>query len=275
MAGGRIGGGVRMGSTTVGAVAVVLLLSAGPTPPAGWAPAAHPEPTPPVPAASAPRAEPAARAVPADLLDLRPWKLTLPTGDEERPTEITQPDLDRYADEHFRLNATRDGVVFSADTGGATTSGSKYPRSELREMAGRDRAGWSNTTGRHVLSVRESITAVPPNKPEVVAAQIHGGEDDVLQIRLEGRELSVQYDDGAEQVVLDPAYRLGTPFDIDLVAEAGKVAVFHNGVQRAIVDREGTGWYFKVGAYVQSNGEHDDPDAVGQVVVHRLQITHH
>ena len=30
-------------------------------------------------------------AYPADVLDLTNWKMTLPTGDDEDPTEITQP----------------------------------------------------------------------------------------------------------------------------------------------------------------------------------------
>jgi hypothetical protein len=217
---------------------------------------------------------PASRTVPADLLDLSAWKLTLPTGKKGKPEEVLQPDLRRFADEHFRLTDTRDGVAFCAKVGGATTSGSHYPRSELREMDGTARAAWSNTAGRHVLSVRESVTALPSAKPEVVTAQIHDAEDDVLQVRLEGTELSVQYDDGAERVVLDPAYVLGSQFDIDVVAEHGKIRVFHNGVQRALIDRSGSGWYFKVGSYVQSDAEHDEPEAVGEVILHFLAVTH-
>jgi hypothetical protein len=108
-----------------------------------------------------------------------------------------------------------------------------------------------------------------------VAAQIHDGDDDVLQIRLEGSTLSVQYADGDEQVVLDPDYRLGTPYDLRIVAANGRIAVFYDGEQKADIDESGSGWYWKVGAYTQSNTEKGDPpDAVGEVVVYSLRIEH-
>jgi hypothetical protein len=165
--------------------------------------------------------------------------------------------------------------VFRAPAGGVTTKNSKYPRSELREMNGEEKAAWSNTEGVHTLSSRQAITKVPPVKPEVSATQIHDGGDDVLQIRLEGSTLVAQYADGAEQVVIDPDYQLGTPYDLRIVAANGRIIVFYDGEQRADIERSGGSWYWKVGAYTQSNPERgDDPDAVGEVVVYSLKIEH-
>lgn len=216
--------------------------------------------------------------VPAELVDLSPWKLTLPTGSAGRPTEILQPRLRSYADEHFRLTERRDGIAFTAEVGGATTPGSRYPRSELREMDGADatrRASWSPTSGTHTLVMRAAVTQVPPRKPHVVAAQIHDGEDDVLQIRLEGTELSVQWDDGARRTVLDPRYRLGTPFDLAIVVDAGRIRVAHDGMWRTVVGAGGSGWYFKAGSYVQSNESRgDERGAAGEVVLYGLQVRH-
>ena len=74
---------------------------------------------------------------PADLLDLTNWKITLPIGSSGSPTEIKQPQLDTYSvDPYFKLTTAKDGVQFRAHCGGTTTSGSSYPRSELREMTG-------------------------------------------------------------------------------------------------------------------------------------------
>jgi len=110
-------------------------------------------------------------------------------------------------------------------------------------------------------------------KPEVVSAQIHDTEDDVLQIRLEDRTLSVQYDDGKGEVVLDPDYRLGTPFRVRISVAAQGIAVFYNGEHKTDIKKSGTGWYWKVGAYVQSNpSKGEAPDAAGEVVVHSLDI---
>ena len=124
----------------------------------------------------------------------------------------------QFTNEAFSVNGAGDGVVFSAPAGGVTTENSKLPRSELREMNGGEKAAWTNTSGTHTLEVCQAITKVPPAKPEVVAAQIHDGNDDVVQIRLEDKTLIVQYDDGKSEVVIDPDYALGTPYHVRIVA---------------------------------------------------------
>jgi hypothetical protein len=213
--------------------------------------------------------------VPADLLDFSNWKLTLPTGEEGSPKELLSAALPDFTNEYFRVNESRDGVVFTAEVGGATTRNSSYPRSELREMQGDRPAAWSNPGGTHTLSTRQAILVTPKAKPEVVAAQIHDGDDDVLQIRLEGQVLTVQSDDGQSETVLDPAYRLGTPYDLRIVAEDGRIDVFYNGEKKAELTKSGTGWYFKVGAYVQSSTEKgDEPGTPGAVAVYSLEVTH-
>ncbi|TQM45856.1 polysaccharide lyase family 7 protein [Pseudonocardia cypriaca] len=212
---------------------------------------------------------------PADLLDLSNWKLTLPTGAAGSPEEVLAGKLSKFTNEFFKVNESRDGVVFMAEVGGVTTKNSHYPRSELREMQGDEKAAWSNPGGTHTLEVREAILAVPKVKPEVVAAQIHDGNDDVLQIRLEGERLSVQSDDGQSETVIDPAYRLGTPYDLKIVAADGRVDVFYNGEKKAELTKSGTGWYFKVGAYVQSSPEKGDAEGTpGAVAVYALKVTH-
>jgi hypothetical protein len=213
--------------------------------------------------------------VPGDVLDLENWFLTLPVGLPGDPDSIDQPELLTYRSEWFDLTPDGTGVVFRAPAGGVTTENSKYPRSELREMNGEEKAAWSNTEGTHVLESRQAITKVPPVKPEVSAAQIHDGGDDVMQIRLEGSTLVAQYADGAEQIVIDPDYQLGTPYDLRIVAADGRITVFYDGEQAAVIERSGSSWYWKVGAYTQSNPERGDaPDALGEVVVYSLSLEH-
>ena len=166
-------------------------------------------------------------------------------------------------------------MVFSARADGVTTKNSHYPRSELREMNGGEKASWSNTTGSHTLDVCEAITKTPTAKPEVVGAQIHDASDDVMQIRLEGKTLMVQYNDGKSETVIDPNYVLGTPYNVRIVAEGGKVDVLYNGQKKAELPLSGSGWYWKVGAYVQSNTEKgESPDATGEVTVYSLKCVH-
>ena len=68
---------------------------------------------------------------PGDLLDLRNWYLTLPSGDKGHPDTVEQPDLGTYSSSWFGLDDAGDGVVFTANAGGVTEN-STYPRSELR-----------------------------------------------------------------------------------------------------------------------------------------------
>jgi len=214
-------------------------------------------------------------SLPADLIDLAPWYLTLPTGAAGSPETVENPALATFTNEAFKLTDKRDGVVFTARVDGVTTKNSSYPRSELREMNGSEKAAWTNTTGSHTLDVCEAITKTPTAKPEVVAAQIHDGSDDVMQIRLEGKTLMVQYNDGGTETVIDPNYVLGTPYNVRIVAEGGKVDVLYNGEKKAELPLSGTGWYWKVGAYVQSNpSKGESPDATGEVAVYSLKVVH-
>ena len=155
--------------------------------------------------------------------------MTLPTGKAGDPDTVEKPALGKLTNEFFKVDDSGDGVVFSARGDGVTTKNSHFPRSELREMNGSAKAAWSNTSGTHTLDVCEAITQVPSAKPEVVGAQIHDDKDDVLQIRLEGQKLMVQYDDGKSEQPLDENYQLGTPYNVRIIAADSKVEVLYNG----------------------------------------------
>ncbi len=243
---------------------------------------AKPEAPPAAPAA--PEKSPAAPAkdalVPADALDLKAWKLTLPVDAKGagRPDEVLQPALASFSLEpFFRLAPETGGVAFQAPCGGATTKGSSYPRSELREMSadGSRPAAWSTTEGTHALTITQAITHLPEKKPHVVAGQIHDAEDDVVMIRLEGRRLFVECG-GKDVGALDEAYALGAFFTVRLEAGGGKIRIFYNDLAapKATVEKKAEGCYFKAGCYVQSNPKKGDaPDAFGRVVIRALALS--
>ncbi len=213
--------------------------------------------------------------LPGQVLDLHNWYLTLPTGADHKPDTVLQPALSTYSSPFFQLDAAGDGVVLTSDAGGVTTENSTYPRSELREMNGDKRARWSNRNGVHTLEVRQSVTTLPPVKPEVVTAQIHDAKDDVIEVRVEGNRLLASYDDGKGEFVIDPDYVLGTPYDLAIVAAAARIEVFYNGADAGGAALTGDDWYFKTGSYLQSNVSRGDAaDAVGQVVLYALSVTH-
>jgi len=228
---------------------------------------------------AADRPTPGAAIRPGQLLDLHNWYLTLPTGSPGDPDTVHQPDLADYSSPFFQVDQQRDGVVCTANAGGVTTKNSSYPRSELREMSGDEQASWSNRTGTHTLAVRQAVTELPTAKPELVAAQIHDAESDVMEIRLEDKRLIAQYagdgKGGKQEFVLDQDYALGTPYDLRLVAAGGRIDVWYNDKHVGGVAHGGSGWYFKTGSYLQSNTEKGDAaSAVGKVVLYRVDVTH-
>ena len=227
------------------------------------------------PESAEPRAATRAARFPGELIDASRWYLTLPTGAEGDPDTVETDKLGTYSSEHFKLNESGDGVVFTAHAGGATTKNSKYPRSELREMIGGDKASWDGRSGTHVMELDQAITKAPRTKPDVIAGQIHGGDDDVMQIHLSGNQLTVKYADGKKEVVLDEAYRLGERFRVKIESSDGKVKVWHNGDLKADLPIFGAESYFKAGAYVNSNTSKGASDSdVGQVVIYGLRISH-
>ena len=230
---------------------------------------------------AAAQSEPGPGGLPADVLNLSSWKLTLPVGsgeddEDEEAEEIKQPDLATFSDDRF-FTTTPDGsgVIFRAPAGGATTSGSGYPRSELREMdsGGDSEASWSNASGTHVMTVKQAITKVPPSKAEVVAGQIHDDEDDVVMVRLEKKRLFVEAD-GDDIGALDTDYDLGTTFTIVMRATSDGIEITYNDTKTVRLDEVGEGYYFKAGCYTQSNSDHDEDDAFGEVVVYELDVAH-
>jgi poly(beta-D-mannuronate) lyase len=227
---------------------------------------------------------PGNRPAPGTVLNLTNWKLTLPTDgcdSDSWADEVTHPQLSTFKDAvAFYTNSAKTGVVFHARVDGArTSSNTKYPRSELREMKanGEDRAEWSNASGKgtHVMSMDAAITKTPATKPEVVAAQIHDASDDVIMIRLYGKRLVVDAEDSKVQLPLDENYVLGTRFAVTITAAGGKIRVnYNNGARVVDYQRSGSGMYFKAGCYTLSNTTYDSPSEYGEVVIYRLAVSH-
>jgi Domain of unknown function (DUF4082)/Alginate lyase len=240
-------------------------------------------PTTPAPTSTAP----GGAGVPAKVLDLTNWKLTLPValGGSSSAAEIAQPQLGNYSlSPYFQVNTAGDGVVFQANAGGVTSSGSGYPRSELREMtnSGQSEASWSSASGTHRMTVVEASTHLPAVKPQVVTAQIHDASDDVVEIVADGTRsqasgaysICVRYNGATQTPCMDSNYVSGTRYTIDLITGAGHIKVDYNGVQKFDFADSLGGLYFKAGAYTQSSPAKGDlPSAYGQVVIYGLQVT--
>lgn len=217
---------------------------------------------------------------PASILNLTNWKETLPTGKQGSPTEIDQPQLATYSiDPWFTPAAGCTGVQFRAAVNGVTTSGSGYPRSELREMTGGGsaEASWSTTSGTNTMTIDEAVTRLPSEKPQVVVGQIHDADDDVAVWRLEGSKLYVTDGDNSHYQLVTDNYQLGTRFTAEFVTNGGKITAYYNGALVATLSVKSSGDYFKAGVYTQANCDNSAPCTAGNAgesVIYGLTVSH-
>lgn len=239
-------------------------------------------------------ATPAEAAVPADVLDLTRWKVTVPVdlNTDGNADEVKQPALDDYQlSPWFKSNAAGTAVAFRANTEGATTSGSDYPRSELREMAaGGGVAAWDSSAGVHIMKITQAIVALPSVKPHVVAGQIHNGADDVLTVRAErasGITRLLLEEDNGDTRTLDSNYVLGAQFIVKFKASTDGIKVNYwksptnsTPTMSTIVNDTGDNWFFKAGCYTQAYaGQMYKDKAVpegtyGKVKIYGLSVVH-
>lgn len=212
---------------------------------------------------------------PADLINLTNWKITLPSGKKGSPEEIKQPELAKFTNRFYFLDNIKSCVVFKAPCGGFTTSGSKYPRSELREMNNSKLASWDISKGEHLMTWSASITNIPVVKPQVVVGQIHNNQDDLMFIRLSKNVLEVVHNSKIYGI-LEDNYILGTRYNMSINCKEGKITVIYNESKKIIfkpkLSKEN---YFKLGMYTQSNILKGDKDeSYGQVEIYSCLVTH-
>lgn len=213
-------------------------------------------------------------------INLTNWKLQLPTGGNEKPTEIKTPQLATYSGPPWYVRESN-GLRFRAAVNGVTTSGSDYPRSELREMInnGKDQAKWNTSSGTHTMIIEQAITAHPSSKKDVVAGQIHDDKDDVIVVRLEGKKLFIKVGDNQAGPTLDANYTFGKKFTIKFEVKGGKTSMYYNNGSTPVytMSQSYTGAYFKAGAYTQSNCSKESncsANNYGEVMIYRLIVTH-
>jgi hypothetical protein len=217
---------------------------------------------------------------PAQILNLTNWKITLPIGSSGSPTEIKQPQLATYKIDPWFVVASGGGVQFRAPVNGTTTSGSSYPRSELREMTsnGTANASWSSTSGTHTMTIDQKVTALPATKPHIVVGQIHDSADDVSVFRLEGTTLWITNGDTTHGYAVDTNMTLGKRFTVKFEVSGGKIRYYYNGTLLPYTQSKSfSGAYFKAGAYTQANCSNSSPCSssnYGEAVIYNITLTH-
>lgn len=214
------------------------------------------------------------------MIDLKKWNLTLPIDKDggTNGTAFIIKSLNEYenAKYFFKDDDDAEALVFVAPVDGATTSGSKYARSELREVkSDLSLAGWNLATGG-TLAARLKVQNVPILKDgthgKLIVGQIHGKNDELVRLYWEnGRvhfhcdisgsdhkehEFPLKNSNGDELKI-----SLGQIFSykIDAHSKKLKVSAFYRGEEfSSTINPVDPKWasdtlYFKAGCYLGQN----------------------
>ena len=170
-------------------------------------------------------------------------------------------------------------AVALAPAAAVAGQGKHVVKREVTSVVKRPRVSKTFATGRARMVVkqsRRSVIKAEPARPSFgQLAGLHGTSDDLMQIHLSGKELTVKYADGKKKVSLDDDYQLGTRFKVKIESSDGHVKVWYNGQQRADLPISTSTSYFKAGAYVNSNTSKGEKSAAeGQVVIYNVDVKH-
>ncbi|WP_025743052.1 polysaccharide lyase family 7 protein [Aquimarina pacifica] len=221
---------------------------------------------------------------PSDVLDLSTWSLTWPVdqnGNDSSgattceqinrnaatwdPDEITGVIPAAYQD---FFEAVGSEVVFRAPVSGATTGGTDYARSELRQQIPLDGVLGNNfwsVQNEQELDVRVRVTNLPSVKPAVSMVQIHAYNEDYEPLRL---QYDAETDGNGLHIVINEStthpnivdYTLGDQLKVNVKVNEGRIYLSLTNESKPNAASYALDWlsgrencYFKVGAYVQSS----------------------
>lgn len=157
-------------------------------------------------------------------------------------------------------NATNTGVKMRVYCdGGRTSTNTKYPRSEFRELQsnGTTKAAWSASSGTHTMEWKVKVLHQTAVKPEISLGQIHDGSDDRFQLRWEDGDISCNVNggdsDGGVTHEVDTNLSIGDEIHAKIVVNSSQLRFYYGGVLQFTESFTGSGMYFKLGTYGQSN----------------------
>src|SRR5918995_7031556 len=115
-----------------------------------------------------------ASTAPSGNLNLSNWKITLPVDQSGTlsGTAVEVQNLSGYKNSKYFYTGSDGAMVFYAPVDGATTKGSSYARSELREMNGSEKAAWDLSKGGFMSATLEVDAA--PNRDGVAVGWSSG-----------------------------------------------------------------------------------------------------
>ena len=254
----------------------------------------------------------------APNIDLTHWKVTIPTPRSDgKAMEVSPPEIFNYpkieALKDFMYPDSTDGSIVFHAYPGATTSNTKYSRSELREqmVSGSNSTNWTFKEGGY-MKVRMSIPEVSKDSKgkehRIIIAQIHGRLTNE-QKKLIGQKdnnappiLKVYYDKGKIRVKTKILKNLNAPdaeilhkdawgdddgynfeakvdrkkFTLEVIVSDGELEVRLNGFQKAVYKSESIKRWgiFENYFKVGNYFQSRDKGAYGKVKIYELEVSH-
>ncbi|WP_201863183.1 polysaccharide lyase family 7 protein [Microvirga soli] len=232
---------------------------------------------------------------PGRNFNLAHWKITLPTdrNGDFSGTASEVKNLNGYINPRYFYTGSDGAMIFVAPVEGATTGGSRYARSELREMNGSERAAWTIRQGgflKATLEVDQAPTLFNGTKGRVVVGQVHGQDEELVRLYWEkgtlyfvndiagttGRETKFALTNKAgskPNVALNEKFT----YSINVTTEHVKVTVSADGQTYTATDKIHQTWrsdafYFKAGTYLGVN--ETQGTGFGQTSFYDLKFSH-
>lgn len=230
---------------------------------------------------------------PAELFDLRPYRLGLPVDRDGRSrgeaatvsnAELVGPP--GYQSDYFHLQS--DGaLVFHAPSNGATTSpgvGSDHTRSELRELyRGKDSTEWTNRIGG-TLRADCLVRRTALRAATTVIGQIHGLDSMMMTLafrpktgRVSAVVLDAPHASGTREIVLAEGVSTGDRLRYTIQWIGRTLSITVNGHTENLSTSaawDGVPVYFKAGAYSTAPASGNLPLDATEVWFYALQIQH-
>lgn len=225
---------------------------------------------------------------PGSNFDLTHWKLTLPLdatgGTTGVATEISAAQLVAGYTNFYFYSAPDGAMIFWCPVIGATTSGTTFPRSELRELVNPNNASinWTGD-GTHVLRAQCQVTQ-QPSAGAIIIGQIHGYSYSQRLVKLQFNAGKVEaYVRNSPTLSGDTKFTYASVplngtinYEIKVVDGVASIAV--NGVTNSHnFFASDPAWrtndfYFKAGSYVQDNS--GVATEGGRVAFYQLSVSH-
>jgi hypothetical protein len=130
---------------------------------------------------------------PADVIDRRSWKVTLPIRDSDKVLEVKRVRAGHLQARFVLLGQRRQDrhPVSGVAPRGTTANRRILAASFVRCARMATRRKLSIADGTRSMEVRGGVNRLTKVKPHVVIGQIHGGSDDVTVWRVEGKKLFI------------------------------------------------------------------------------------